>query len=1406
MKKLISLIISVLLAFSFMSAISFNALADTVDSGTYSSDDEELRFSWSLDSNGTLTISGDQKRVGNFSAQGAPWYQYREQVKRLVVEEGVIQLGAYSFYGMSALESVDFGTINTLGDHAFQNCTSLKRIILPNQVSWVYTAAFQGCTSLTFANIGDRWWSNGTVPDWFFEGCTSLAVIRMGNNYTGFGDSTISNCPALKAVITDNTNVNSAGGYTVYRTNQLSGECSDNTYSQQKLTWNYDYNNQRIYFTGSGDMKSYENGSQPWQNFTGATVKIDFSTTDAKTSVSTTAFQGRDKIEEVDFTNIYAIGWGAFAECYSLGSIQFDSKLNAIWNYAFANDSKIDQIRFAEGSDGLHIYPWAFNNCSGTTFWIDLPANTAAIDDHAFWNTGFNYVKIFSENVTMGEDAFGNGEGGWAQFLGVGGKNTGVYSWVKTHQAKGYNWKYWCLDDAHSYTSQTVAPTCTEEGYDLYSCPFCDAEGVKSNFTPALGHKYTFTSNDGLALKYDCTRCGRTDITFSALDAQSLFKGAISVSAGNTKYNQFNFDGRVDFDNDGVVNARDYVKLTNILNNPDLTNKETTLDVNTQYQTIEGFGASAAWWSQSVGGWENAEDILSLLYSKDNGIGLDIYRYNLGAGSEDQQDYNLYVKDARTHCFMQENGTYNWNNDPNAMNCLSIARQLNPNLKVTLFANSAPYFMTKNHKTYGALTTNSNGSVSGTENLDSSNYQAFADYMVTCAEHFVDEGYNVSSISPINEPEWDWSGWYNGDGTQSSNQEGCHFTETTARSFYNDYMIPTIKNSSKLNGKTGVEVWESGQLNHNYWWWRFLNQHFSSKDAAIEVGGWSSGEDYNDNNRNIRGYVDSVAAHSYWASTADRQAAADALKGKYFGQKLRSTEYCQMDTDASTGVLGHIQEEGHTNGMTIDYGLAMADIIYQDMTILNAIEWDWWTACGRGIYPDSLIYISDSSHDNIQPAKRLWCLGNYSKFIEPGAKRIAVTTGSAFGSNLVTNKTYTWTNDSGSGVDKNNYLEQSAYLNPDGSVAVVYINNSDTYEYTTFNDSAYSGFKSYVTDATHDLELYQTGKMGDAVVIPAKSVTTVVLRNGKTIAESTDGAYLFAYFTGNGKSEQTVHFAVSNGGYNYTPLKGNNAVITQTKGTLCCRDPYIFKGQDNYYYIIATDMDASGNQWWGNSNSMVIWRSSDLTHWGDETVINMNTVANVSDVMRCWAPQVIWDSKEQKYMVYFALASGSISDNKTVMYYCYTDNLLDESHYSAPQLLYKPDSGKDAIDGDIIYDSKSKTYYLYYKDESNATICYVKSKNITGPYGDASNPKKVINTNVGLEGCNSFFITGTDMLVMIADAYGDGYFVMNQSVDFENFFMLDSDDYSINSCSPRHGSIIPISNYEYNNIVRDLGY
>lgn len=1111
MKKLLSIFLSVTILISCIAGLSFEVLgADVIASGNCGTNGGNVR--WSLDSDGTITISGANERMADYYAgtnNRAGWYSNRDKIKKVVVEDGVINIGSYAFADCNNLKEVYFGTIDTLGNNAFENCTSLKHAYLPDSCSWIWTAAFKGCTSLLSAYIGYCNSYANSIPDEMFRNCTSLGVLKLGGGINKFNANSLNGCSSLTSIITEadslsiaNNNafngVNKAGCYIVSSksgaqnfansngfkyTSEYSGVCSDNTYSTKKLTWSYDKNTDTLSFSGSGDMIAYNVGSQPWYKFLGATRTVSFKNTDAKSSTSTSAFEGARAIEKLDLTNVYSVGFTCFKNCDGIsGRVEFDSNIAAIWGYAFENNTSIDSITFKPQTEDheLNIRVGAFIGCTGTTYWLNLPKNTTLIEERAFFGTGFNYTTIDSENVTIGADAFGDGTGGYARFFGPGGKNSGVYTYVKSNRENNkYNWWYYCSNDNHTMVSKKIYPTCTEKGYDLYYCEYCDIDSTKNNFTSPTNHNCIVLRAENNEFVYLCSYCGKSNIYVPAIDVIKNFNDSISLTAGYTSFMQKNYNGMIDVDNNGVINARDYLLIYQAIKNPDITNKQTDIDTNIEYQTMDGFGASAAWWSQYVGSWDNADDIIKLLYDENEGIGLDIYRYNLGAGSRDMNDSTMYIDDERTNCFLQKDGTYNWNNDPGAMRAVSLAKAHNPNLKVTLFSNSAPVYMTNNGHAY-ANPVNEDGTFNA--NMSEGNYQRFADFVATCAEHFIDEGYNVTEVSPINEPEWSWAGWYNGDGGVSMNQEGCNWTDDEALKFYNNYMIPTLQRNAKLNGRVNVSVWESGQLNHWQYWNGFMNKCFSNAN------------DYRNNNANIRSYVDSVDTHSYWASTNDREIVANQLKGNDFGQKVRCTEYCQMGTDGSSGVYGRINKNGMTNGTEIEYALAMADIIHQDLTILNAVEWDWWTACGKGIYTDSLVYVDARDHANIQTAKRLYALGNYSKFIDEGAKRISCKAGARFGANIHTEETYSWTDDWGSYTDKNNYIEESAYKNPDGTIVVVYINNSDTNEVTTFDQNKFGAYKTYVTDQARDLELNQDTTLDkQAVVIPAKSVTTVIL-------------------------------------------------------------------------------------------------------------------------------------------------------------------------------------------------------------------------------------------------------------------------------------------------------------------------
>ncbi|MCM1115241.1 MAG: hypothetical protein NC397_07055 [Clostridium sp.] len=485
--------------------------------------------------------------------------------------------------------------------------------------------------------------------------------------------------------------------------------------------------------------------------------------------------------------------------------------------------------------------------------------------------------------------------------------------------------------------------------------------------------------------------------------------------------------------------------------NSNVNTNVTVLDDKASYQTMNGFGASACWWGQDVGAWDNTKEILSYLYDGEDGIGLNIYRYNLGAGSKG--DDHILTENRKTECFLKSDGTYDFTADAAAQNCLAAAKELaGDDLRVTLFANSAPVSLTKNGRGYGDAIKDDDP---WSTNLDSSNYAAFAEYCYKSAEYFADCGYRVTDVSPINEPQYSWAAWFNEDGSFSVNQEGCHFSKTEARDLYK-VMIDKFSGSEleKKNG-TKISMFESG----------------AAEGKGTTTGAYldciiGKGPKYVFKNRDLRDYFDSVSMHSYWSSTDTKADTAKYMADKYSGYDVVSTEYCQMTGDENTGVFDLIsKEENGTNGMTIEYGVAMAKVIMDDLTILNTTEWDWWLGCSYGVYPDGLVYINADNHSDVQTSKRLWCLGNFSKFIDEGAVRIACS----------------------SGVDN---IPACAFVNPDNSTVVVYVNNTDSDAVTKL--TADSDYKVYTTSDKLDLAETANGAAGEAEIsIPAMSVVTV---------------------------------------------------------------------------------------------------------------------------------------------------------------------------------------------------------------------------------------------------------------------------------------------------------------------------
>ena len=189
MKKVLLLVFTIAIMLSIIITGMFNitASAATTASGTCGNN-----LTWTLDDEGTLTISGTGSMTEYNAYSYPPWYTYRSFIKSVVIDEGVTSIGTYAFYGCTSLTSIEipYG-VRSIGGSAFYGCTSLASIEIPDSVTIITAGAFNNCTSLTSIEIPDSVTSIGYSA---FYGCTSLTSVVIGDGVTSIDRNAFNNC------------------------------------------------------------------------------------------------------------------------------------------------------------------------------------------------------------------------------------------------------------------------------------------------------------------------------------------------------------------------------------------------------------------------------------------------------------------------------------------------------------------------------------------------------------------------------------------------------------------------------------------------------------------------------------------------------------------------------------------------------------------------------------------------------------------------------------------------------------------------------------------------------------------------------------------------------------------------------------------------------------------------------------------------------------------------------------------------------------------------------------------------------------------------------------------------------------------------------------------------------------
>ncbi len=464
--------------------------------------------------------------------------------------------------------------------------------------------------------------------------------------------------------------------------------------------------------------------------------------------------------------------------------------------------------------------------------------------------------------------------------------------------------------------------------------------------------------------------------------------------------------------------------------------KTATVDTETTYQTIESFGASGAWWAQYVGGWdtvmnttgmETREYIAMLLFDDENGIGLNSYRYNIGAGSRDKGHASSLITDSwrRAYSFLDEDGNYDWTRDANAVWMMNRAVDYGVD-EIVMFVNSPLESLTISGSAYAISSINSTYS-----NLDPENYEAFAEYVLDVVEHFaLDEGLPVKFVSPVNEPQWTWT---------DASQEGCHYEPDEVVELLKVF-LSELEEREELYNTVTLSAPEGGD-------WNSDSREYITAILKDDI---------------LSEYFTSFDLHSYWSDSTIKTEFATAYAGKKFSSlTFRMSEWCEMTNGVDT---------------TMDSAINLAEQIYEDMTILDCVSWQYWIAVSCYDYRDGLIYV-DSTKQTVTVPKRLWAMGNYSRFIDRGYERVDVD----FDVGAVDVSAYKGTNEYG-----------------EEEIVLVFINQrtkSVNVDFSGLDTSKYTRISVNVTSDDYNLEetYYAEFLDGTAVSIPGQSVTTVVI-------------------------------------------------------------------------------------------------------------------------------------------------------------------------------------------------------------------------------------------------------------------------------------------------------------------------
>ena len=318
------------------------------------------------------------------------WYNYKSNVSRIVINDGVTFIGRDAFFSFPKLTEVEIAdSVREIHEWAFAYCQNLVSVKLPKNLTTIDTEAFFICTKLSSIELPT---GLTTIGAGAFDGC-KLTSITIPEGVTSIGAEAFISNELKTVIIPDSVKTLGAGAFSYCQ------ELTSVTIGSGVVTCGTQS------FNGCNKLTDVTLRTTTEGMLSGCKAPIHVVIDEGVTNISDKTFYNCSNLQSVTFPDgVTTIGESAFNNCSSLQSVTIPDGVTTIGESAFNNCGSLQSVTIPSGI--TTIGKNTFYSC-GSLQEVILPDSVTSIESAAFcYCSNLEKLKMPTGYVTIGDRAF----------------------------------------------------------------------------------------------------------------------------------------------------------------------------------------------------------------------------------------------------------------------------------------------------------------------------------------------------------------------------------------------------------------------------------------------------------------------------------------------------------------------------------------------------------------------------------------------------------------------------------------------------------------------------------------------------------------------------------------------------------------------------------------------------------------------------------------------------------------------------------------------------------------------------------------------------------------------------------------------------------------------------------------